>query len=162
MKLTKIEKVQFVYDFIGSAFCAFMLGFICTFLINPSSHRQFYTDTNWQRFHFFLPFIFYFVFLWLFWKSPFLSRFRLNSLWIFVNFFSSATSLFFSFLIRDLANHRFLTDQSKFVPFGEFLYFIGLIILGIIFFASCFWYIGWIHRTVIENRSQIKALNFEN
>lgn len=160
MKLTKIEKVQFVYDFIGSLFCALMLGIICAMLVNPSSNRRIHT--NWEYFHFFLPFIFYFIFFYLFWKSSFLSKFRLNLLWVFINLFSSATALFFSFLIRDIANQRFLTDKSKFVPFGEFLYFISLIILIIIFFASCFWYIGLIHRIVIENSGKNPVLNLEN
>ena len=162
MSLTKTEKIQFFYDLSGSFVCALLLGVICAMLANSSSDRQMHTFTNWEKFYFSLPFIFYLVFTHLFWKSHFFSRFRLNLLWLFISFFSSITTLLFSFFVRDIVNQRFLTDKSKFIPFDIFFLIITLLTLLLIIIASVFWYLGLIHRTVMKDPNNLTVLNLEN
>ena len=160
MKLTKTEKIQFIYDFIGSLFCALVLGIVCAKFANPSS-------LNWEYYYFFLPVIFYLAFTYLFWKSSLLNNFRLNSLWIFINLTSFVATLFSVF--TDRAVHEFLTSQSEIIPFNEFIYFcVGFLFLWslfallIIFFAFWFWYVGFIHRTVISKHNDSTVLNLKN
>ncbi len=167
MKLTKPEKVQFVYDLTGALFCALLMGVVCAKIVNPSRHQQIFTTSNWENYYFFVPFIFYFFFTYLFWKSSFLSKFRLNSLWILINLTSSVVTLFSVF--ADLTDRKLLLAELKVISFSEvmyfgigFLLFCGLFFLITIFFAFWFWYAGFIHRIIIENRTEPIALNLKN
>lgn len=162
MNLTKSEKIQFVYDLIGSFFCAFLLGTVCSLWLNPSDNYPAQTGLNWDTFYISLSFTLYLVFFHLFWKSSFFKRFRLNSLWLFINFFSSTTALFFFFSVREIVNRKFLTDASILVSSEKFLLFLLVsffITLFLIFSAACFWYVGFIHRTVVGHRNKLTVLN---
>lgn len=160
MKLDKLEKIQLFYDSVGSLFCAFILGIICSLFVNfssiPEAHRTF-----WEYFHLFLPFVFYPIFLFVFWKNSAFKNYRLNLLWILINFFSTITTLLFSFLIRDIVNNRLLTDQSKFLPFNRFVSIVGAICAVLQFFAFFFWFFGAIHRFLAENRKYPSTLGLK-
>ncbi|GEM_PF-6981736 len=162
MKLSKIEKIQLVYDSIGTFFCATLLGVACALFVNPSSSPEPHRS-GWEMFHFFLPFVSYFIFIYFFWKSSSLKEFRLSFLWILINVFCPTTTLFISFLIRDIVNKRFLTENSKFLPFGVFLSIVGAACLWLSVCASFFWFFGFIHRTLLENKNrQLPSITFES
>lgn len=161
MKLDKPEKIQLFYDSVGAFFCAAILGTICSFFVAHSSSSQ-PQWSFWQYFHFFLPFVFYPFFIFLFWRNSAFKPWRLNFLWILVNLFCPITTLFFSFFIRDVVNKRFLTEDSKFLPFNIFLSIIGSVCGGLLFCAFFFWLFGRMHRFLVENKSRQSTFNLIN
>jgi hypothetical protein len=160
MKLDKLEKIQIVYDSVGAFFCAALLGIACAFFVNPSSSPQSYRS-GWENFHFFLPFVSYFMFTYFFWKSSSLKVFRSNFLWVVINIFCPTTTLFISFLIRDIVHKRFLSENSKFLPIDIFLSIVGATCLSLLFCAFFFWFFGLIHRTLLENKNHQSILNLK-
>ncbi len=110
----------------------------------------------------FLPLIFCLVFTYFFWKSNFLSRFRLNYLWIFINSTNVFVNLFLTFIIKELINNRLFTEKSIFISLDILLIFLGISILLSTFFASFFWYCGFIHRFVFENRNNTIVFNLNS
>lgn len=162
MKLNQAEKIQFVFDFIGSLLCALMLGIICLFFVDPSSSPQPNVSKIWAFFHFSLPLLIYFTFIFVYLKTSFLGKLKFKLFCISTNFTCSIISLFLSFFIRDLAFDRFLTDKSKFIPFGNFLFVVGGIIGAILCFAATFWVVGLITGNVVANRGGLVKINLEN
>jgi cytochrome bd-type quinol oxidase subunit 2 len=161
MKLNKLEKIQLVYDSVGAFFCAILLGVACALFVNPSSNSQ--TErSGWENFHFFLPFVTYFIFIYFFWKSSALKVFRLSFLWILINVFCPTATLFISFFIRDIVNQRFLTENSRFLPFDFFLTIVGVACIWLLVCASIFWFFGLIHRILHENRNNQLPLDLKN
>ena len=158
MKLDKPEKIQLVYDSVGAFFCAVLLGVVCAIFVNPTIDPQ--SDHSfWQNFHFFLPFVFYSIYLFMFWRNSAFKIYRLNFLWILINLFSAVTTLLFSFFISDVVNKRILTEKSKFLPLNIFLSIVGGICAGLLFCAFWFWLFGLIHRILMEDRSQQSIFN---
>lgn len=162
MKLNKFEKIQFIYDCTGSFFCAFLLGAVCSFFFVSSDSLVIYTAADWRNFHITLPFGVYFVFLCLFWKINLFSKLRISFLWLLVNSVNIVVTLFFSFLINDFANGRLFTVNSKLLDVEVFIIIAAVLILILNTISAFFWYLGCIHRQLIENRSGTFSLNLEN
>lgn len=164
MNLTKPEKIQFVYDLAGSFFCALLSGLICVWLNNPSGRSPLSTGLNWETLCFSLSFGVYLAFFCLFWKSSYFKRFRLNFIWIFVNACGSLTVFFFFVFLKEIFNQRLFSGYSLINSLESFLLslFIGSIIsLAVLAAASCFWYSGFIHRTVSKKCNKLTHLNLK-
>ena len=159
MNLAKLEKIQFVYDLLGTLFCALFLGVVCAFFAESSSHQTYAESNYWAKFHFYVPVLVYSSFFYLFWRNERFKRFRLNFNWLFVSISSVIFTFPFTFLLRDLNHQRLFTAESKFVPAEIFIGLLGISVLSFTCLMFCFWVFGLIHRVAVGNDNRVISLN---
>lgn len=159
MNLNKLEKIQFVYDLLGTLISALCLAAVCAVFFDSDSDQISSKLTFWETLPFYIPLLIYSVFLNLFWKGEQFKKFRLNVNWIFVSLSGTTCSILLTFPVGEQINEKLFTSKSIFHSLSFFLFMTGVLISSFLFLMFCFWVIGLIHRISIGNGDERILLN---